>query len=311
MKPSILVTGAAGFIGRCAREKLLSKGYEVHAVFNRKPSEEDCAGLASWKSGGVTPDSLKSFPETLQTIYHCAGSGSVAQSLKDPGQDFQNNVLTTQAVLEFARSREGDVKVVFPSSAGVYGVVEKLPISVNAPLRPVSPYGDNKLICERLAQQYGKYFNVPVAIVRLFSIYGPKLRKQLLWDASNKLSNGEALFYGTGEETRDWLHVSDATELMLMASEIAKEDAPILNGGSGEAVPIRTIVGTLAKKLECSHEVNFNGVTRAGDPKHYAADLTEAFALGWKPKIPLSQGIDEYAAWFRDNATVTPQISGS
>lgn len=307
MTKTVLVTGAAGFLGRNVARQLREQKAEIHAIFNSPPVLEDRMGLASWQSGGVTMETLEKLPAGIQCIYHCAGSGSVAHSLSHPNQDFQNNVCITQMVLDYAR-RQKDVSVILPSSAGIYGAADILPISIDTPQRPVSPYGMNKLMGEMLARQYATYFDVPVAIVRLFSIYGPELRKQLLWDACNKLIKGEASFFGTGAETRDWLHVTDATTLLLKAAEIASTTAPTLNGGSGESVSIKTTVSGLAQRLGNNHNIQFNGVTRAGDPQHYAADIREALALDWQPQISFESGLDEYVAWFN---SITSPASGN
>lgn len=305
MTKSVLVTGAAGFLGRNIIKQLRAQGTEIHAIFNRPPALEDQAGLTSWQDGGVSPKTLNQLPDGIQSIYHCAGSGSVAHSLSNPEQDFQSNVFLTHTVLEYARRKAG-MAVVLTSSAGIYGAVDTLPISITAPQRPVSPYGMNKLMSEMLARQYATYFDVPVAIVRLFSIYGPELRKQLLWDACNKLQNGTASFFGTGAETRDWLHVSDATALLIKAAQSASTEAPTLNGGSGVSVSIKDTIAGLAERLGITDDIQFNGVTRAGDPQHYAADIQEALALGWTPDISFDAGLDDYVAWFQNSISQTP-----
>jgi len=299
MTRKALVTGAAGFIGRRVTHQLRKKGYDVAGIL-RQPmsrSQEAGIGLSRVSDRGITSASLAEFSGEVDEIYHCAGSGSVAMSLQSPERDFASNVLTTQAVFEFAR-REGNVTVILPSSAGVYGTVSQMPIRANTVCTPISPYGTNKRICELLALQYARNFAVPTVIVRLFSVYGPGLRKQLLWDASRKMCDGDIRFFGTGEETRDWIHVDDAARLLIQSATIADTTAPTLNGGCGEAVEIRQIVRGLADRLGVSQPVAFTGEARAGDPQHYQADITEALATGWAPLTNLEDGLAEYAAWF-------------
>lgn len=297
MTRNFLVTGAAGFIGRNVMQQLQSQGIKVSAIFNTPPDPQDIDNVTDWRDGGVTEANLSDLMPDCSVIIHCAGSGSVAHSLNAPAEDFQSNVVTMQLVLEAAR-RQGGVSVVFPSSAGVYGAVDTMPIRVDTPNHPVSPYGVNKLIAELLVQQYGRHFNVPATIVRLFSVYGPQLRKQLLWDACCKLGKGDALFFGTGEETRDWVHVEDAARLLIRAADVASPDCVIVNGGTGASVTIRRMIEGLAERMGIGAEIRFNQQTRAGDPKHYAADISEALATGWTPQKDLEQGLDDYVAWF-------------
>lgn len=292
----ILVTGAAGFIGHYVASRLIREGHQVIGLGHGAPPEG--LTLSDWQGTGVDLANLFDYADDVEVIYHCAGSGSVAISLKDPVHDFNNNVLTTRAVLEFAR-RQGRSKVVLLSSAGVYGVAKQMPIRVGDPLNPISPYGANKVICEILVQQYARNFSVPAVITRLFSVYGEGLRKQLLWDASRKLMQKDTSFFGTGSETRDWIHVEDAAALIVAASSIASSDAPIINGGTGRAVPIRDIIENLAHHLGCYEAITFNGQVRPGDPQHYEADITGALATGWQPRIDLSNGLSRYAAWFQ------------
>ncbi len=311
MMRRVVVTGAAGFIGRHVVRELVAQGVEVAGLL-RTPlpaAERDAMGLAAWSDGGITPATLGDVAGDADTIIHCAGSGSVALSLEQPRRDFDSNVLTTQTVLEFARLR-GSTRVVLASSAGVYGCATDMPIRTDAPCNPISPYGVNKQISELLAHQYARHFGVRVAIVRLFSVYGAGLRKQLLWDACRKLDRGERSFFGTGAETRDWIHVADAARLMILAADLPASDAPgVINGGTGQAVSNSALLARLAAL--CGHEdaVRFNGEVRAGDPQHYQADISAALATGWRPQVALDDGLADYVRWFRAvTAAETPTI---
>jgi UDP-glucose 4-epimerase len=295
----VLVTGAFGFLGRHVARAAAAAGLEVRGIGHGSWTRSEWRnwGLSDWHVADVTLEALASYGGEPDVIFHCAGSGAVAFSMTHPAQDFERSVLTTRDVLEYVRLYRQQAKVVLPSSAGVYGTVEVMPITVDSPLRPVSPYGLHKRMAEDLCCSYARHFGVGAAIVRLFSVYGPGLRKQLLWDACNRLSQGDAQFGGTGEETRDWIHVDDAAALMVQAARMASPACPIANGGAGAAT-IRSMVERIADRLGQGTAAHFSGLSRPGDPTHYQADRAEALAWGWHPRHDLSAGIDSYVDWF-------------
>lgn len=146
---------------------------------------------------------------------------------------------------------------------------------------------------------YGRSFGIASVVVRLFSVYGPGLRKQLLWDACTKARTGEPTFGGTGDEERDWLHIDDAVSLILAAAEHATSDVPIINGGSGRGVRVSDVVGGICRELGAPLP-RFSGEARPGDPVRYIANIDKARSIGWTPKIDLARGIAQYVAWFRE-----------
>jgi UDP-glucose 4-epimerase len=259
-------------------------------------------GLSDWHSSDVTLDTIVSYAGEPDMIVHCAGSGSVGFSMSHPAQDFDRTVVTTREVLEYVRLHRPDARVVLPSSASVYGDVQAFPIRVNAPLRPVSPYGLHKQMAEELCLSYARHFKVSIAIVRLFSLYGVGLRKQLLWDACSKLSRGSATFGGTGQETRDWLHVDDAARLLLVAGQAAYQKCSIINGATGSGVSTRWIVETIATAFGGGATAQFSGISRLGDPLHLVGDMSEARAMGWRPEETLDAELPRYLEWFKAGA---------
>jgi UDP-glucose 4-epimerase len=173
-----------------------------------------------------------------------------------------------------------------------------LPISEDAPLHPISPYGQAKLAIEQLCAQYGREHGLELAVVRLFSIFGRGLRKQLFWDACRKFCAGDGCFGGTGEERRDWLHVDDAVRLINAASMRASAMVPIVNGGGGQSIKVRDALTQLRALLPAPvPEITFSGNARAGDPSGYEADITRARAWGWAPARAFSEGLADYISW--------------
>lgn len=295
----VLVTGAAGFLGKHVARLCSARGMRVvgmgHGV--------QCPELAvdAWFGGEINLPHLQRHAGQPDLIVHCAGSASVGFSLQQPYQDFQRTVQTTMAVLEYARMLAPEARVVFPSSAAVYGVTRQLPIPEEAAQHPISPYGVHKRHAEQACMSYAEHFKLKTAIVRLFSVYGPGLRKQLLWDACRKLQRGQNSFFGTGEESRDWLHVADAAQLLLRAGEMASTSCPIVNGGFGEGATVKEVLHRLFRAWgEQSVLPEFTGCPRSGDPQHYVAEVRRARAWGWSPTVSLQQGLLEYVAWFRD-----------
>jgi UDP-glucose 4-epimerase len=259
-------------------------------------------GISEWHSADITLESLITYAGEPDVIVHCAGSGSVGFSISHPYQDFQRTVATTQTVLEFARLYAPNTRIAYPSSAAVYGVVTKLPITETDPLCPASPYGVHKRLTEELCESYARHFCINIAVVRLFSVYGAGLRKQLLWDASQKIMRGENIFFGSGEEIRDWLHVEDAANLLITASSHASVNCPLVNGGTGVPTTVHQILTELFTCFERADAPNFSGAARSGDPAGYVADISVARQWGWQPKMERHEGLREYAEWFKSSA---------
>ncbi len=299
MANKALVTGAFGFLGRHVARRLSLSGWQVIGIGHGCWELEEYKqwGIDEWHVSDITVDALVEHAGMPDVILHCAGSGSVGFSLEYPYQDFQRTVGTTLNVLEFGRMHAQDAKIVYPSSAGVYGKVQKLPILETDPLSPTSPYGVHKRMSEELCGSYARHFGICVAVVRLFSVYGVGLRKQLLWDAAQKIMRGERDFFGTGEEIRDWLHIEDAANLLIKAADYASAVCPVVNGGAGRGITVREALCSL---LECfgGGEPVFTGATRVGDPPVYVADISSALAWGWSHVMGFENGLREYAAWF-------------
>jgi UDP-glucose 4-epimerase len=298
----VLVTGAAGFLGGNAVRYFSAAGRVVAGIGHDDRQQLDARKpqMLFWISGDISFELLGALTMQPDVIVHCAGGASVARSVADPEDDFRRTVDTTLSVLEYARLYAPNARIVLPSSAAVYGDVTRLPITEDAPQSPVSPYGLHKKLSEELCQRYAADFGLRIAIVRLFSVYGPGLRKQLLWDACEKLSRGDTEFFGTGEERRDWLHVDDAVSLLAVAAEKASEHCQIINGGSGQSLSVKEILLRLAAAFPTVGSLRFSGIVRQGDPIGYEADITRACAWQWRPRIALEQGIAEYVQWYRE-----------
>lgn len=300
MTSRMVVTGANGFLGRHVCRAAADRGFEVIGIGHGDWTETTWRhwGLSAWHELDVSVATLLARGSKPDVLIHCAGSGSVGFSLENPSQDFERTVTTTLAVLEYIRIESPETRLVYPSSAAVYGRATNMPISVHAPLDPISPYGVHKKIAEDLCRSYGRAFGVATSIVRIFSAYGEDLRKQLLWDTCQKVTRGNVSFSGTGNETRDWISAEDVAALLVIAASHSSPNVPAVNGATGIEATTREIVTRLFHALGASGDPEFSGVMRAGDPERFVGDCRDANALGWQPTVTWQQGIDRYAKWF-------------
>ena len=296
----VLITGLAGFIGKHVAVQAAQQGCMVYGIGHGPLTDEELKLLSvvNFIDSDITQEDLSSLNINPDIIIHCASSASVALSVVEPSLDFSRTVVSTQNLLEYIRVCTPKTKLVLPSSAAVYGSSANSLLTTTCALSPVSPYGFHKKIAEELCIQYGKCFGVNSSIVRLFSVYGPGLRRQLFWDACNKLSSGINTFGGSGFESRDWLHVEDAASLLLAAAAHASESPPIVNGGTSISTYISTAINFIFARFPNASRPVFTGEARIGDPSSLVADISSALKSNWKPRHSLEDGLCEYVDWF-------------
>jgi UDP-glucose 4-epimerase len=303
----IWVTGAKGFIGGYLARELANCGHEVHGIGHGalEDPEKHRLGIQVWLNGeidGANLNTLASRGGLPDLAFHLAGGSSVGLSISQPYEEFSRTVIGTAKLLEWLRSCAPECRLISISSAAVYGANHKGPIPKDGLTLPMSPYGQHKLIMEQLCRSYGITFGLRSTIVRLFSVYGPHLRKQLLWDLCSRLNKGERtiILGGTGAERRDWTDVRDVVKLLVkMIDWRQSEPHEIINGGSGVGTPVAQIAELLIKNWGGNLAFKFSGVVREGDPFSLVSDLTSGSGPHFDWQIPVEQGLADYVSWFK------------
>lgn len=300
--PKTLVTGAGGFLGSHICRYFFENGAQVTGIdcFPEFGKIKDGEGLSE-RYVMTLPD--KRFAEMLRKtkpdmVIHCAGSASVPLSMAKPYADFNGNAAVTAFVLECLRKESPDSFFVLFSSAAVYGNPKKLPVSESAICGPISPYGYHKLICELMVEQYSKLWNIRAAVIRIFSAYGEGLQKQVVYDLTRKfrdLNPGVVELYGTGDETRDFIHAEDVAQAVFCI--VGKSATGVFNVASGAELKIAELARLIRNTVGSSKTIFFNGKIRQGDPLKWRADIRKLKELGFEPKISIDDGVRNYCKW--------------
>jgi nucleoside-diphosphate-sugar epimerase len=295
----ILVIGSEGFIGSHLVSYFTGLGREVYGC---DLTEYHGTGYTYYKLSVLSPD----FDTVLNAAaYDCvvnaSGSGNVGFSVQQPYSDFEANSLVVARVLDSLRKHAPATRFIQISSAAVYGNPASLPVRENAVLQPLSPYGYHKLISEQLCREYHQVYGIPVAVLRPFSVYGNGLMKQLLWDICRQLEKrNEISLFGTGEESRDFIHISDLTKAVESVICGSAFEMDLYNVAAGNEVTVRTVATLLTQHYGSAHTPRFTGEVKAGDPLHWKADISRLQALGFVPQTRLEQGIEAYVHWFKN-----------
>jgi UDP-glucose 4-epimerase len=267
---TVVVTGANGFVGSAISRQAMREGWTVVGVVRRAPA----AGGARVCDYSV--EALRALLVEVDPalVVHAAGAASVAASVENPDADFHASVALTQRVLEGVRRSGRRPLLVYASSAAVYGNPASLPVGEDAPLRPISPYGFHKMMCERLIEEYAAWYGQPGLSLRAFSLLGEAQRRLLIWDVFQKARAGDVTLAGTGEESRDYLYIDDYARLMLAAARRHPGGFEVLNGASGRSVTVREVAQRILELTRSTGALAFNGQVRPGDPKEWRADVS-------------------------------------
>lgn len=293
----ILIVGSKGFIGSHCVD-YFSNDHEVW----------ECDVIMDYDNprylsiDAVDSDFLELFQKyQFDVCINCSGAASVPFSLEKPFNDFRLNTLNVVKMLEAIRLTSPDCKFITMSSAAVYGNPQSLPIKENAGIIPVSPYGFHKVITEMICQEYSRFWGIKTCCLRIFSAYGPRLKKQLFWDMYQKVVNDEIVkLWGTGNETRDFIYISDLVQAIDLAIYNSKFNGELINIANGHQIPIKEVANIFVDILKTDKRIEFNNEIRKGDPLNWEADVDLIKSWGYIQSVNLEEGVNKYISWIKE-----------
>lgn len=305
-----LVTGAAGFIGSHLVERLAAEGHEVRAVdcltpyYDVAQKRANLAILAGLPGVRAEDADLRTCDVTrlldgIDVVFHQAGQPGVRASW-DAGfvAYVEHNIVATQRLLEAARVSQLQ-RFVFASSSSVYGNAPAYPTVEGDLPTPQSPYGVTKLAAEHLCGVYARNWGVPTVSLRYFTVYGPRQRPDMaahrLVEAA--LTGNTFPLYGDGRQVRDVTFVDDVVDANVLAATVPVAPGSIANIGGGSAVALAHLIelveGLVGRPVVLDRQPPQPGdVERTGAAVERAEEL-----LGWRPNIPLAEGLRRQVAW--------------
>ena len=231
---------------------------------------------------------------------NCSGAASVPYSLSNPLIDFNLNTANVISILEAIRTHNSSCRFLNLSSAAVYGNPDVLPVSIGTKTSPISPYGFHKMMAEQICEEYYKFWNVRSCSVRIFSAYGPGLKKQLFWDLFNKLNASDRVeLWGTGNESRDFIYIEDLVKSLDLIVNNCPFTASVVNVANGKQITTSQIAHKIEELFQNQKTIIFNGKVRPGDPCNWEADITQIKEWGYAPSVDIEQGISNYYQWLR------------
>jgi len=295
----ILITGGAGFIGSHLADALLARGDKVTVLDNLSTGSRsnipDSPDLRLVKGDVRNPGDVRLAIRGADAVIHAAAVVSVPLSVQDPKTTWDVNVGGTVNLLEAAESAGLDA-FVYISSCAVYGDSPRAPIPESKAPDPISPYARSKLEGERACLDFWRKTGLPVVILRYFNVYGPRQQPGeyagVMVKFTERIRSGKPpVIYGDGEQTRDFIHVSDVVRATVSALE-RRPAGEVINVGSGRAVTINELCGIF---LEIAGRNDLKPVyapPRPMEVRHSWADITKASKLlGFRPEIDIREGV--------------------
>lgn len=322
----ILVSGGAGFIGSHIADRLISEDLEVTVIDNlqtghlKNIKRDERRKKLHFVRGDVRDFNLvRNAVKDIDAVFHEAAFVDVALSIENPTLVNEVNVAGTLNILR-ASSDLGVKRLIYASSAAVYGSTSKPQKREDETTNPTSPYGVSKLAAESYARLFNNLYGIETVSLRYFNVYGPRqsfnIRSAyggvIALCVNRLLRNIPPMIYGDGEQTRDFVYVQDVVEANMLALNTKDAVGETFNVGSGTSTSINQIAELLK---EMTHQENLRNIysdPRPGDIRHGYADISKAKRLlGYNPKFSIKEGLTELINWCAKNRNLKTRKLGT
>jgi len=300
-----LVTGGAGFIGSHITDRLLAEGHQVRILDNFSTGkrenipDNDAVTVIEGDVGDF--ETVRKCMEDVNIVFHEAAIASVPETVGNPTASVHANYLGTVNILEAAR-HAGVKRVMFACSAAVYGDLPELPKQEDMPVKPLSPYAIDKLASEYACKVYRELYGLETVALRYFNVFGPRQDPSSPYSGVISIFNDcikhdkQPIIFGDGEQTRDFVFISDVVEANMRAATAEQAAGKAYNIATGSTVTINELLQTLCK-LEGKNCDPLYKPGREGDIKHSCADISNAKKdLGWEPQVKFEDGLKKLLA---------------
>lgn len=306
-----LVTGGAGFIGSNLVRLLLKNNYSVSVLDDLSTGyQKNLHGLdVKFFQGDICDAALaETAVEGADVVFHLAASVGRQKSLNNPQRDSEVNLIGTTNILEAAK-KHGVGRVVYTSSAAIFGELVTMPIAEDHPINPDSPYGVSKLAGEKQALCYAGLYGMRVVCLRYFNVYGINQRFDAYGNvipifAKRLHTRLPITIYGDGEQTRDFVNVKDVAMANFLSATVASQSG-VYNIGSGTNITINTLAEMMKEISGIDVPVEYAPM-RPADVKHCRAEISKVQGdLGFKPDSDIKSGLTEYLNWFMEDIKIS------
>ena len=296
----VIVIGSKGFIGTYLYNHFQGRGYDVWGAdvavdYNNK--ERYFLVDASNSDYGSVFQHIK-----YDICVNCSGAASVPESIKNPIRDYFLNTVNVFKLLEAIKKYQPACRFINLSSAAVYGNPKSLPVKESDITEPLSPYGIHKLHAEQICREFHGFFGIPTCSLRIFSVYGEGLQKQVFWDLYKKAKFGSPFtLYGTGNKSRDFIYIQDLVIAIERVAVYSDFKADIVNIANGAEIKIKDAVSIFLGFFDSNIKYTFSGESRPGDPLNWVADVSKLISFGYKASVDLKTGLKRYYEWIAAN----------
>lgn len=300
---NIVVTGGAGFIGSHLVDSIVENN-RVKVIDNLSDGRESYVNKeAELKKADITDfNALKNLLDSPDVVFHLAANAHTRKTSvgwDNPQFDCDVNAKGTLNLLEALRQNESDTRVVYTSSAAVYGEPANPPLREDHPTNPISPYGIHKLTGEKHMFSYYDQHGLDTTSVRIFNTYGPRQPRYVMYDFFKKLQddNSKLEVIGTGKQIRDYSYVGDTIRALELIAEQG-DAGEVYNLAGNNTISISKLAELMIDIAGVEAEIEYTEESWTGDPERLEADITKLKELGFEPSVELQTGLKKFKKYF-------------